>query len=76
MATQRTWATLTIAKVANDSNPAMFAAPGRYNIANALMLKAAWLCCVLGGIYYGVPALAAMFARMHLEAAAKTAGGG
>jgi hypothetical protein len=40
----------------------MFAAPGRYKIANALMLKAAWLCCVLGGIYYGVPALAAMFA--------------
>ena len=26
------------------------------------MLKAAWLCCVLGGIYYGLPALAAMFA--------------
>ena len=26
------------------------------------MLKAAWLCCVLGGINYGLPALAAMFA--------------
>ena len=26
------------------------------------MLKAAWLCCVLGGINYGLPALAVMFA--------------
>ena len=26
------------------------------------MLKAAWLCCVLGGINYGLPALATMFA--------------
>ena len=58
---QRTWAALTRAKVVSDSNPSMFAAPGRYKIANALMLKAAWLCCVLGGIYYGLPALAAMF---------------
>lgn len=40
----------------------MLGVPGRYKIVNALMLKAAWLCCVLGGIYYGVPALAAMFA--------------
>ena len=26
------------------------------------MLKAAWVCCVLGGIDYGLPALATMFA--------------
>ena len=26
------------------------------------MLKAAWVCCVLGGIDYGLPALAIMFA--------------
>ena len=58
---QQTWAALTRAKVVSDSNPSVSAAPGRYKIANALMLKVAWLCCVLGGIYYGLPALAAMF---------------
>jgi hypothetical protein len=58
---QQTWAALTRAKVVSDSNPSVSAAPGRYKIANALMLKAAWLCCVLGGIYYGLPAIAAMF---------------
>lgn len=58
----RIWGTPTRAKVVSDARPAMLAAPGRYKIANAVMLKAAWLCCVLGGIYYGMPALAAMFA--------------
>ena len=58
---QQTWAALTRAKVVSDSNPSVSAAPGRYKIANALMLKAAWLCCVLGGIYFGLPALAVMF---------------
>ena len=33
-----------------------------YKVANALMMKGAWLCCVIGGAYYGAAALAAMLA--------------
>jgi hypothetical protein len=36
--------------------------PGGYKVANALMMKAAWLCCVVGGASYGAAALACMFA--------------
>ena len=39
----------------------MFSVPGRYKVANALMLKGAWLCCVLGGVVFGLPALLMMF---------------
>lgn len=36
--------------------------PGGYKVANALMMKAAWLCCVIGGATYGAAALTIMFA--------------
>jgi hypothetical protein len=36
--------------------------PTGYKVANALMMKAAWLCCVIGGASYGAVALAVMFA--------------
>ncbi|NCF45438.1 MAG: DUF2878 family protein [Proteobacteria bacterium] len=48
------------AKVADNAGKALFATPGRYKVANALLLKVAWLCCVLGGVAYGAPALALM----------------
>jgi hypothetical protein len=54
-------ATLINARVADKARKTMFATPGRYKIANALLLKAAWLCCVLGGVAFGAPALAVMF---------------
>lgn len=48
-------------KAADRLQSSMFSVPGRYKVANALMLKAAWLCCVLGGVVYGLPALLIMF---------------
>jgi hypothetical protein len=48
-------------KVADRLQPSMFSLPGRYKVANALMLKGAWLCCVLGGVVFGLPALLMMF---------------
>ncbi len=38
----------------------LLSGPSSYKIANALMLKVCWLCCVLGGVVFGLPVLAAM----------------
>ena len=35
---------------------------GGYKVANAVMMKGAWLCCVIGGAAYGSAALILMFA--------------
>jgi hypothetical protein len=48
-------------KVADRLQSSMLSMPGRYKVANALMLKGAWLCCVLGGVGFGLPALLIMF---------------
>jgi hypothetical protein len=48
-------------KVADRLQSSMLSVPGRYKVANALMLKGAWLCCVLGGVVFGLPALLIMF---------------
>lgn len=48
-------------KAADRLQHSMLSGSGRYKIANALMLKGAWLCCVLGGGTFGLPALLIMF---------------
>lgn len=55
------WGTQINDRVDEPSLKSMFSGPGRYKIANALALKGAWLCCVLGGAAFGAAALAAMF---------------
>ena len=55
------WVMRIKGKVADRLQPSMFSLPGRYKVANALMLKGAWLCCVLGGVVFGLPALLMMF---------------
>lgn len=52
---------LTKGKAADRLQRSVIAVPSRYKIANALMLKGTWLCCVLGGVVFGLPALLVMF---------------
>ena len=52
---------LTKGKAADRLQRSVIAVPSRYRIANALMLKGTWLCCVLGGVVFGLPALLVMF---------------
>ena len=58
---RRTWVMLTKGKAADRLQSSVIAVPSRYKIANALMLKGTWLCCVLGGVVFGLPALLVMF---------------
>lgn len=52
---------LTKGKAADRLQSSVIVVPSRYRIANALMLKGTWLCCVLGGVVFGLPALLVMF---------------
>ena len=52
---------LTKGKAADRLQRSVIAVPSRYKVANALMLKGTWLCCVLGGVVFGLPALLVMF---------------
>ena len=47
-------------KVARPTITGLLSGLSSYKVANALMLKVCWLCCVLGGLVFGLPALSAM----------------
>ena len=66
---------LTKGKAADRLQSSVIAVPSRYKIANALMLKGTWLCCVLGGVVFGLPALLVMFSVARTAQGSSLRGG-